>query len=483
MPARRLMQPTRIGVIAALVGLLLAVVVPSGAAAVEVSWGTPRATATYGQSVRFEQPATLPAGIRRVELLLESPGAIGPLVIEVEADLSGRTPLSHALEIADGHILPNTTLTGRWRVVGDDGTDATGPPVTVRYEDTRFAWRTREGEIVRVHWYDGSDAFGERALAIGEAAVKETAELLGVVEDEPVDFFVYAEQDAFYDALGPSTRENVGGQANAEIRTLFALIGPNEIDDAWVGVVVPHELVHLVFDTAVDNPYHFPPRWLNEGLATYLTEGFTERDRQSVEAAARDGTLIPLRGLAAQFPTTRERFFLAYAESTAAVDFLVREHGRDALVRLVRSYSTGLTDDEAFEQAIGMPVDAFDAAWREDLGAQEPVAYGPQPAPAGPLPPGWTTVDGSPAPTARPGADATSRPAPPQAGNPGDGGVGGLVVPMAAGLGLLVLGGVVVYAASRRRRAEQRAARQWAAWRANREPDRDPGPPDPDRRS
>ena len=38
-------------------------------------------------------------------------------------------------------------------------------------------------------------------------------------------------------------------------------------------VVVPHELTHLVFDTAVTNPYHFPPRWLNEGLAVYLSEG------------------------------------------------------------------------------------------------------------------------------------------------------------------------------------------------------------------
>jgi hypothetical protein len=32
---------------------------------------------------------------------------------------------------------------------------------------------------------------------------------------------------------------------------LFALIGPNAIDDAWVSIVVPHELTHLVFDTAV----------------------------------------------------------------------------------------------------------------------------------------------------------------------------------------------------------------------------------------
>ena len=77
---------------------------------------------------------------------------------------------------------------------------------------------------------------------------------LGVTEDEPVDFFIYADQDPFYDALGPGTRENVGGQANADIRTLLALISPSSIDDPWVGVVGPHELVHLAFNTARHNP-------------------------------------------------------------------------------------------------------------------------------------------------------------------------------------------------------------------------------------
>ena len=63
-----------------------------------------------------------------------------------------------------------------------------------------------------------------------------------------------------------------------------------------------HELVHLVFDTAVTNPYHFPPRWLNEGLAVYLSEGYKASDRAAVESAARDG-LFPLDGLVGQFPT------------------------------------------------------------------------------------------------------------------------------------------------------------------------------------
>ena len=141
---------------------------------------------------------------------------------------------------------------------------------------------------------------------------------------------------------------------------MFALITPNEINADWVEVVVPHELTHLVFDTATKNPYHAPPHWLNEGVAVYLSEGYTASDRALVEDAAQSGTIIPLEGLVGAFPTTRDRFFLAYAESVSAVDDIVADHGQDALVGLIRSYADGVSDDEAFTAALGMDVAAFE---------------------------------------------------------------------------------------------------------------------------
>ena len=179
-----------------------------------------------------------------------------------------------------------------------------------------------------------------------------------MTETEPVDFFVYADVDEFYDALGPGAHENVAGSAYANIRTLLGLIPPDQIDDPQVAVRIPHEFVHLVFDTASKNPYHSPPRWLNEGLAVYQSEGYGSSDRGQVEAAARSGTLIPLDGLTGQFPNGND-FFLAYAESVAAVDYMVRTYGSDALVSLVRSYADGRTDDEAFTAALGLDMTAF----------------------------------------------------------------------------------------------------------------------------
>ena len=120
--------------------------------------------------------------------------------------------------------------------------------------------------------------------------MKDAAALLGVDESLPIDFFVYAGRDAFYDVIGPALQENVGGLAILEIRTLFANISPSEVADPWVSLVVPHELTHIVFDTATRNVYHEAPHWLNEGLADYLAVGYGADARGNVERAVRTAT-------------------------------------------------------------------------------------------------------------------------------------------------------------------------------------------------
>jgi Peptidase MA superfamily len=371
-------------------------------------YGTPKIEGSFGKDLIAVQPVTLDAAPDRVEILITTADDAPPLVTEVPApSRAGFRRFEYTIASANGPFLPNTPLRVRWRF-STNGEASLGPEARTVINDERFDWQTVSGDIVRVHWYEGDRAFGERALQIGERAVKETAELLGVTEEKRVDFFIYADQDAFYDALGPGTRENVGGQANAEIRTLFAHIPPSSIDDPWVENVVPHELTHLVFDTAVGNPYHFPPRWLNEGLAVYLSVGYGADDRSAVEGAARNGDLIPLDGLAGQFPTSSFKFGLAYSESVSSVDFFVRTHGRDALIQLIRSYADGRTDDEAFTAAIGMDVAAFNDAWMADLGAAAPKRHGPQPAPPGPLPQAW----GGPTTPAQPGQPPSTAPSP-----------------------------------------------------------------------
>ena len=384
---------------------------PRAAAADEVSFGKPDAVADYGTAITFTVDVTRSVPLERAELRLRLPDTIGPLIVDVPVPPgTGTTQLQYVLDVTGGgHIVPNTPITATWAAYTAAGAD----PVVSRddhvlYQDTTHDWRKVKGDLMTVHWYAGGDAFANKALQIGEKAISDTAALLGVTETEPVDFYIYGDQDSFYAALGPGTRENVGGQAHADIRTLFALITPDEIDEPWVGVVIPHELVHLVFDTAVHNPYHFPPRWLNEGLAVYLSRGLRLAATGPVEARGTAGELIPLVGARRPVPDDATASFLAYAESVSAIDYLVRQHGQDALVAAVTSYADGLTDDEAFTRAGRGPRRRSSAGWLADLGAAVPTQHGPQPAPAGPLPSGWSRP-GAPRPARRRSPGASGR--------------------------------------------------------------------------
>jgi hypothetical protein len=456
----------RLAVACASAAIMLSSVGVRGVAAAGLTFGSASASSTFGTTLDFTQPIGVGASdVNRTELLLRFPGALGPTLIDVPQTTSLQAG-QHILKFTwdpgkDGHIVPNTVLTATWRLFTADGAVTEGPPLRYRYRDDRFAWQTREGALVSIHWYQGDATFGARALSIAEGGVHNAEQLLGVTETETIDFYVYADQKAFYDALGPGTPEHVGGEAHADIRTMFALITPDEVDQSWVKEVVPHELTHLVFNTAVDNPYHGPPRWLNEGLAVYLSRGYGTSDRELVASAGADGTLAPLTSLSGGFPNG-DRFFLAYAESVSAVDFMVRSYGKPAFVSLIRSYAQGLTDDEALKAALGVDVAAFDAGWRASVGGKPMASTGPRPAPAGPLPSDWTGPGqgtGSAAPALPTGGASPASFAPDVSSSPaaspvenatGGGDSTGLAIALGAVLALVVVVVVVAMAARSR---------------------------------
>jgi len=433
--------------VAAAIGLALLLV---GAprvvsAAGQVAFGAITATATFEQGIDVTEPVTISAQVTRAEARVTTGSSQDASVAAVTAPGAGSSTLTYHLATPAGALIPNTAVHARFRLTLADGSKETGPEATVRYEDTRFSWKTLQGSIVTVHWVQGDAAFGKRAAAIGDKAIADASALLGVHETDPIDYFIYPDVNSFREVLRPALRENVGGVAFPDIRTLFAQISPDEVNASWVGIVVPHELTHLVFGTATDNPYHSPPHWLNEGLAVYLSQGFDSSDRSAVGSAASDGTLMPLTSLAGQFPTAGDRFGLAYSEAVSAIDFMVSTYGKPALVQLIVSYAQGRTDDEAFQAALGVDVAGFEAAWVKDLGAGEPVSVGPKPAPAGALPPGWTSSGpGAPTGSAAPGSTG--------AGVPSGSGDTAWIPFAVAGFAIIVL--VVAVAARRTRRGQ-----------------------------
>ncbi len=130
-----------------------------------------------------------------------------------------------------------------------------------------------------------------------------------------------------------------------------------------------HELCHLLLH------HHIPedrlPRWLDEGVAQWVSDGIseifgTEGDAALTRAVLAD-RVIPLRRLTDRFPMDRDRLMLAYQESRSVVDYMLREHGRDAVLDILSRLRSGASVDAALTGAVGRDLDGLEAAWREDL--------------------------------------------------------------------------------------------------------------------
>ncbi|MGI8928199.1 MAG: peptidase MA family metallohydrolase [Candidatus Limnocylindrales bacterium] len=388
--------------------------------AAEPTFGTPVASAPLGQPLTVTSDI---AGVDggTVELLVRLVGKEPQVVVPANpGTVAGSWQAAAEIDVPssmdctcffDGQSPPNSHIEFQFRVRGADGTTTLGPVGLIAVTDDRFQWRTIEQDLVRVHWYEGDEAFAQSAADVANTAIDEAAALLGSTLPAPVDLFVYATQEALLEAVAPN-RENIAGQAHSTIATMFVWVPPDQ-DPGFSAVVVAHELTHLVFNETTDNPYHGPPRWLNEGIAVYLSEGYSLEWSSVVNSAARDGSIIPLDGLAGFFPSPDDQFTLAYGESVSAVDYFIRNYSDQTLWDLVRSYAQGLSDDDAFTAATGGDVAAFNAAWMASLGLEVREPLGPQPAPAGPVPSAWTNLA---QPTPGPGASAT--PPGPVAGSP-----------------------------------------------------------------
>ncbi len=401
---------------------------PALSLADQPTFGTPSAVTTLGQPLVFTDTIN-GTDIASVDVLVTLAGYPPMIVLAAqptgnpgEWQVTSQVDVASSIEctcFANGPSEPNTRLTYQFRVHASDGTIALGPQAQATVTDDNFQWQTLTDGMVTVHWYQGDQAFAQSAANVANDAIGKAAQLLGVNLPQPADLFIYATQQALINAVAPA-RDSIAGQADATIGTMFVWLPPSQ-PASQQAVTIAHELTHLVFNQAVQNPYHEPPRWLNEGIAVYLSEGYSGQWRDEISSAVAANHLIPLDGLVGLFPSPTDEFYLAYGESVSAVNYFIQTYGDQKLWALVRSYSQGLSDADAFSQAIGIDADTFNAQWMTSLGVTVPPSYGPQPGPPGPVPSAWTNQPSASQSSGAPGsgAPASGAPATPQPASSG----------------------------------------------------------------
>ena len=328
----------------------------------------------------------------------------------------------------------------------------------IRYDD--FKWKIYTTDHFEIFYYPEIEQHLERVASYAESAYQQVSADLKHDLAFKVPMVLYQTQSEFQQQNIEPMELPEGVLAFAEPYRNRMVLPIDEPPDQLYRLIT-HELTHLVFNAATDNPYHSPPVWLNEGIADYLAVGYDEGMRAQVESAARGGRVPPLDALAESRLTELPDFSLAYAQSVSAVAFFVETYGEEELWQLVRSYAAGVSDDDAFAAATGGDVAMFNAAWLDSLGQDVPQPYGPQPAPPGPIPPGWN-VD--PAPTPPDGAPTPASPGPTRSPGAGPSGyeLGRALADVLVVLLLVAIPAVVV-AVILIRRANRPPPGQWQA--------------------
>jgi hypothetical protein len=365
----RLMRWALAGVAALVIGL-------AGASETLAFDGFGEATAesTYDVGIRFEVEleGTAPD---QLELMMRTPGSGSWFVNPIEPD---GDVAAYLWDTSIQHVTPNTLVTYRWRAtVGEEA--VLGPEETVRYVDDRdgLDWQQAQLGEATVHWYGGAEGQARRFGELTAVGVSQAEDLLGTELAGPVDVFVYDSRDDFFGALGPGAREWTGAAAYPELRTIFMWLGGGSA--SYLEVAMVHEVTHIVFFDATDNPFHEPARWLNEGIATWSESGDAGEQRGIVEFEASGGGLFSFDAITAQFPIGERGGQLSYAQGTTMVDSIIDRYGREAIARIAAAYRDGASDVEALEAGTGVPSDELYAEFYAEFGVDAPEPIAPEP--------------------------------------------------------------------------------------------------------
>jgi hypothetical protein len=425
------------------VALALAMIGPlAERAAAFDGFGEVSAESSYGRGIEFD--VELAGGAPdRLELLLRTPGSAGWFVIPVAATGDSAR---HVWDTSADHLTPNTLVTYRWRAVADDGEAVLSDEASIRFRDDRpgLDWQQRQLGEATVHWYGNAEAQAIRFGELTAQGVARSEELLGTRLAGPVDVFVYDGREDFFGALGPGAREWTGAAAFSELRTIFMWLGGGS--PAYLERAMLHEVAHIVFHDATDNPYHDPARWVNEGIATWSETSSASAERAIVELEARGGGLFAFEAITEQFPLGERGGRLSYAQGATMIDLIVRDHGEAALARLAAAYREGASDAEALEAATGRPVQELYAAFFAEFGVDEPQPIRPDPIlpsnverpPEGNVDRGGVDEEASPTPV-----PPTAAPTPVD-GTDGDDGAVGLAVALGAAAALAIGAAVLI---------------------------------------
>ena len=124
-----------------------------------------------------------------------------------------------------------------------------------------------------------------------------------------------------------------------------------------------HELCHILLG---EHLKMYIPRWFNEGIAQWASEGITEiirPEKNLLQKAAFSGTLIPFYRLEYSFPVESNAFVLAYEQSQSFVVHLVQQYSKYSFLQTLVLMKSGQSLHTAIRNIYGKSLHQLEHEW------------------------------------------------------------------------------------------------------------------------
>lgn len=173
-------------------------------------------------------------------------------------------------------------------------------------------------------------------------------------------FFPKSEED-YTKLTGGRLPEWSGAVANSENRII--IIKPQQfIDNSKLFVTIKHELIHIII---ADKYYgNNLPLWLNEGLATYLSNNYMDwNDGLIISNAVAAKKILELNEINQLMQLNTASANLAYLEAKIAVEYLIKQIGISQLPNFLDELNNSNNLNIVFKKYLGYDLIDFEFYW------------------------------------------------------------------------------------------------------------------------
>lgn len=218
-----------------------------------------------------------------------------------------------------------------------------------------FSILEADGIVVRMDAHE-AQIYGKQALDLLTEAKRVLCEKYDVQPNAPIVVEIFPEQKDFaIRTFGLPGGAGFLGVCFGRVITANSPASQGERPSNWKSVLW-HEFCHVV---TLEKTKNRMPRWLSEGISVYEERQRDSSWGESITPKYRemllDEELIPVSDLSAAFmrPPSPLHLQFAYFHSSLVVEYIIDQHGVDALKAILDDLGNGLTINAALERSVG----------------------------------------------------------------------------------------------------------------------------------